>query len=354
MHLKRQSSFALARLVAALALFTTTAHGSGRSVLTDQIAEAPTATAISVSPDGHWVAFSAAMPDLAKNLSVTIWQLQALDVDGKAKGQVWSFPDNVNSIRWCANSRCIGLIRSNLNSAGPSHAQFEILDIATKQFQSPIIRSNECPGDEPSAFDPSGDFAFSPNGQYVAFGQDFSSNGGQLDPRKGIHFEDWNTSLKSDHTALCIADLRKGTIKRISPPTLSVSDEHAFAWAPSGRELAVSVDKTPNLGFDSDIAVIDLNGKVRALVERPGRDTDPVWSPDGKRIAFLTDNGKPSYLYDTRVGIVTADGRSSYLATSDGDPDAASIVALESRWTAHSVYVELCYAASPCSDRLDQ
>ena len=53
------------------------------------------------------------------------------------------------------------------------------------------------------------------------------------------------------------------------------------------------------LGGRLDRPVAD--GSVRALVAQAGPDTNPVWSPDGSRIAFTTAMANPNFFYTNRM-----------------------------------------------------
>ncbi|MEP6911843.1 MAG: S9 family peptidase [bacterium] len=70
----------------------------------------------------------------------------------------------------------------------------------------------------------------------------------------------------------------------------------SLSWSPESEEIAFSAN-------DDIYAVQIKGGKVRKIVERPGVDSDPQWSPDGKQIAFVSNYGKP---LGTKVSISVA------------------------------------------------
>jgi Tol biopolymer transport system component len=49
---------------------------------------------------------------------------------------------------------------------------------------------------------------------------------------------------------------------------------------------------------DEEIYVMDADGsRPRNLARHRGRDTDPAWHPDGRRIAFVSDRAGQSEFY---------------------------------------------------------
>ena len=59
----------------------------------------------------------------------------------------------------------------------------------------------------------------------------------------------------------------------------------APAWSPDGRKIAFVSDRDGN----SEIYVMNADGSgQRRLTRNPAYDADPAWSPDGRTIAFVT------------------------------------------------------------------
>jgi Tol biopolymer transport system component len=88
-------------------------------------------------------------------------------------------------------------------------------------------------------------------------------------------------------------------------------------WSPDGSKILFSScrnDSNPQ-GCSSDrnyeIYSINLDGSdLTRLTNDPARDTFPVWSPDGKRIAFVTDRNGASMIF-----IMNSDGSQVKLLT---------------------------------------
>jgi len=81
------------------------------------------------------------------------------------------------------------------------------------------------------------------------------------------------------------------------------------AWVSSrndGRELLVV--QGPSY-FDTEIWLIDRSGtKLRQLTSNDARDTDPVFSPDGRRVAFRSARGLGDPKAHEELWIMNADG----------------------------------------------
>ncbi|HMA55061.1 MAG TPA: S9 family peptidase, partial [Acidobacteriota bacterium] len=85
-----------------------------------------------------------------------------------------------------------------------------------------------------------------------------------------------------------------------------------FDWSPDGTKIAFGAAINPDLinGGTSDIYVLDLSGdEVRKLVDQPGPDSSPLWSPDGRSVLFSSAMGKADYFARNSVlALVPAEG----------------------------------------------
>jgi Tol biopolymer transport system component len=100
-----------------------------------------------------------------------------------------------------------------------------------------------------------------------------------------------------------------GSLRRL---TDDAWDERQPSWTPDGKSLVFSSDRghpvvlTPERhpGGYGDYGIFQMDvatGVIRRVVDTSGDDSDPVWSPDGRRLAFVSDRGGSQnlYLYDT-------------------------------------------------------
>jgi dipeptidyl aminopeptidase/acylaminoacyl peptidase len=103
--------------------------------------------------------------------------------------------------------------------------------------------------------------------------------------------------------------------------TLNVN---GFAWSPDGKRVAFAATHNPMLAFsgDEDIYLADLakDNAVRKIIALDGPDRDPIFSPDGKQIAFGTALAQPYFYYaNGHIGVVDVERVLAQPATKPGD-----------------------------------
>lgn len=133
-----------------------------------------------------------------------------------------------------------------------------------------------------------------------------------------------------------------------------------FAWSPDSSQIAFSATRDPDLssGDTSDLWVVRLTDRfVRKVVDTPGPDNNPVWSPDGRQIAFETSAGKQFHYYtNTQIGVVSADGGKPRIASGTFDEHSRIV-----DWAPEGIYFEAIqrttahlFRLDPASGKVDQ
>ncbi len=101
-------------------------------------------------------------------------------------------------------------------------------------------------------------------------------------------------------------------------------DDGAPVWSPDGRLIAFSANRTdnPDANDNSDIYVVEprAGATPRVLTSSPGSDGSPLFSPDGKSIAYLTGGDPKDIWYATNnLAIVPVAGGAAKILTSGLD-----------------------------------
>ena len=94
------------------------------------------------------------------------------------------------------------------------------------------------------------------------------------------------------------------TVHQITKGSFTVNN---YNYSPDGKKIIFShqEDTNINTGFiNTDISIIDSNGdNLKNLVIRPGLDSNPIFSGDGKKFAFISSGGneEPIGLRDVHI-----------------------------------------------------
>jgi dipeptidyl aminopeptidase/acylaminoacyl peptidase len=137
--------------------------------------------------------------------------------------------------------------------------------------------------------------AWSPDGKWIAFQSDYDGN------------EQWDLFMVSP---------QNGEVAQLTrTPEVSESDP---VWAPDGRKLACLVK--PHTSPTNEVGVLDvLSRKITPLTKDTPKNFsnyNPIWSRDGKWIAYTQANSKGD---DANVFVVeVATGKSTNLTTHQG------------------------------------
>ena len=115
--------------------------------------------------------------------------------------------------------------------------------------------------------------------------------------------------IKAGRSDLYLVHVATGAVSRITNDTY---DEKEPSWTPDGRTITFSSDRLSPVvlhairqekGWGSyGIFQLELgSGRIERVIDTHGDEHWPVWSPDGRRLAFISDRtGTPNlFLFDT-------------------------------------------------------
>lgn len=161
-------------------------------------------------------------------------------------------------------------------------------------------------------------FAWSPNGSHLAF----LSLDPPLKPGLPIVIDRNNLPMYR----LWVFDPTTRQEKLLTPGDYSAGGydqwfPDTFSWSPDSRALAFSRRPHAKAGghLYSDIAVVSVEGLVRTITAAEGMEGHPVWSPDGKSIAYLANHRYHWVVTSDLMLISPAGGQPRNLTTEFGE-----------------------------------
>ncbi len=132
------------------------------------------------------------------------------------------------------------------------------------------------------------------------------------------------------------------TPEAVEAERLTESEEFTvtgFSWSPDGNSIALGHRPDPliNSWMKADISVLDVeSGEIRTLVDAPGSQSNPTWSPDGQWIAYQASAAdiESAYYLNGLFFKVPADGGTPVQLMSDLDEDPYI-----ADWTPSGIYL---------------
>jgi dipeptidyl aminopeptidase/acylaminoacyl peptidase len=105
-------------------------------------------------------------------------------------------------------------------------------------------------------------------------------------------------------------------------------DDGQPVWSPDGRSLAFASNRTadPDSNQNTDIFIVaaEANAAPRALTTWTGADDSPTFSPDGRHVAYVRGGDPKDMWYGTtRLGLVPVAGGAEIVLTPDLDRNVA-------------------------------
>jgi dipeptidyl aminopeptidase/acylaminoacyl peptidase len=252
-----------------------------------------------LSPDGRWVAYT--ISDLNWDANRRVTQIYLVSVDGGEPKQLTNAAQSSSTPRWSPDGRRLAFI-----SAREGGAQVWTIDIATNEQKKVTSIST-------GASDP----VWSPDGRMIAFVSDVypectsddcnRKRDEQAESSKvkakiadRLLYRHWTTwkEGRRTHVFMAMADgsapARDLTPGDYDAPPFSLGGPSDYAFSPDSRELvfARNTDKVEATSTNGDLFIVPVTGgeAQRITGKNLGADLSPVYSPDGRYIAYRSQS----------------------------------------------------------------
>lgn len=270
-----------------------------------------------ISPDGNWVAYSVATPNLEANkVSRDVW---IIPITGGEPRQLTREGSDERPL-WSPDGKKIAFLSSR---NGAPQVYWIVLEggEATRLTSLTTGADNEL---------------WSPDGKWVAFvssvypnckadacnaGRDADEEKSKVKARiyEKLLYRHWKEWWDGKRSHLFIISTDGKTIRDLTPgadydvPPFNLGEPEAIAFSPDGQEICftANADKDEALSTNGDLFTVPVSGATepKRITSNPGDDWGPAYSPDGKWIAYRAQL-QPGYesdrwrliLYDRKNG----------------------------------------------------
>jgi dipeptidyl aminopeptidase/acylaminoacyl peptidase len=247
-----------------------------------------------ISPDGLWVAYTLAKPDLAANrLMRNIW---IVSTNGSSESRQLTRGGSDGRPQWSPDSKRLAFVSSRTGTE-----EIYLLNLSGGEGDPLTVLSTGA-----------GNQQWSPDGQWIAFTSavypdchDDACNrqrddARQKDPVKAriydqLLFRHWTHWSDGKRSHLFVMAVSGGAPRDLTPgadydvPPDERGDAADIAFSPDSKEICFTAvaERPEATSTNGDLFTVSLaGGEARRITTNPGFDGHPVYSPDGRSIAY--------------------------------------------------------------------
>ncbi len=269
-----------------------------------------------ISPDGKTVAFVVTYHNKAENKTTS--NIYIVPVDGGTVQQLTNAKGANNTPRWMPDGKSLAFVSTRDGGA-------QIWNVP---------RSGGEPHRVSAISTGVSDLQVSPDGKWFSFSSTVYPDCQSDDCNKKrmeeveqskvkakifdhLPYRVWNEWKDGMRNHLFVMPAAGGVAADVTPgdfdsPPIDLGGTWSYSWSPDSREIAFERNTDPviALNTNNDIFIVPIAGGVaKRITENPGNDSQPLYSPDGKYIAYLQmkragfeADQKQLILYDRTTG----------------------------------------------------
>lgn len=284
----------------------------------------------SISPDGRFVAYLVEETNWdANQFETEIW---IASLQTGEKYQLTNGKNSSRAARWSPDGKTIAFLSNREGSQ-----QVYLISPAGGE---PVRLTNAENGVN--------NMSWSPSGRHLAFTTNDSESQENIAQREKYgSFEVFESDGASSSgggttTHLWMIDVPlNGAEPLPTPRRLTEGKQFTveyFKWSPDSERIAFSAPENsqPASRKTSDIYVLKVADKsLVKIVDSSGPDSYPIWSPDGRQIAYETMRGEPFRDYEnSRVAVVSAEGGTTPRLLTEKFDERTDLIA----WSPDGIY----------------
>jgi dipeptidyl aminopeptidase/acylaminoacyl peptidase len=253
-----------------------------------------------VSPDSKWVAFTAVDVNLDENTRKPHLWIVSIN-GGEARRLTPASGAGEDRIRFAPDGKRI-LFESSRDGGS---------QIWTQDFDSSVGTLTGEPRKVTNISTEASGGVWSPDGKSILFvsevysdckddacnkqrGEERANSKVKASIFTQLRFRHWNHYFDGRYSHLFVISADGGVARDLTPgahevPPFSLGGQDQYAFSPDGKEVAYTsnLDPVPAISTNSDIFIVpSAGGEPKRITTNPGSDGTPMYSADGKYIAY--------------------------------------------------------------------
>jgi len=283
-----------------------------------------------VSPDGKWVVFSAVDVDLAANTKTPhVWIVPTAAGGSNQEREIISSQD-ADRPRWAPDGKRFAFLSAKEGGSQVWIADFDAAAGTVTGVHRLTAIATEASGE-----------LWSPDGKNILFVSsvypecaDEACNAQKLEEAKDsklkaliftrLMYRHWDHYTEGRRSHLLVVPAEGGASRDLTPgdydaPVFSLAGQDNYAFSPDGQEICYTSNHDPveATSTNNDLWTVQVNGgrasspvaAKNITADNPASDSTPLYSPDGKYIAYRAQKQPGNeadrfrlMLYDRRTG----------------------------------------------------